>query len=152
MANEDMGIDIEKLAQNIAADSGSMNKAAAEKGGLKDLRSIDFSIFLPGSTAETLRGKVVEVMAKADESRQQNKTRVTEVSGQIERSISDRQVKLASGLKELRKTPIKSDAEAKTILDRVSANVDLSSRRLDELQIEKTVRVINIRPRVAPEK
>ena len=144
MVNENMGINIEELAKNIAGDIDKLGKIAAETGGLKDLRNIDFSTFLPESTAETMKGALGQFKAKAEEAAAQNKTRVAEIAGEVEKSVKDRQVKLSSGLKELRKTAMKNDAEAKTILNRVSANIDLRTRRLNEIQIEKTVKVRNV--------
>ena len=140
-----MGINIEKLAQDIAADINKLSKVASEMGGLKDLRDIGFSAFLPGAATEIMKGTLSQFKAKAVEASQQNKTKVAEISGEIENSVKERQVKLSSGLKELRKTAIKDDAEAKIILNRVSANIDLKTRRLNELQIEKTVKIRNVR-------
>lgn len=145
MVSENKGIDIEKLARNIAADINKLDKVTSETGGLKDLRSVDFSAFLTGSTTEILKGRLNQFKAKADEASQQNKKQVEEISGQIEGSINARRAKLASGLKELRKTAIKNDAEAKTILNHVSDKVDVSTHRLYEMEIEKTLKTSYVR-------
>lgn len=145
MVRKDKGSNIEKLAQTIADDINKLDKVAAEIGGLKDLKSVDLAAFLPGSTIEILKGMLNQFKAKAEEASQQNKERVEEISSCIENSIKDRRAKLASGLKALGKTAVKDDAESKTILNHVSARVDLSNRRLNELQIEKTVKPAGLR-------
>ena len=145
MVRKDKGSNTEKLAQTIADDINKLDKVAAEISGLKDLKSVDLSAFLPGSTIEILKDMLNQFKAKAEEASQQNKERVEEISSCIENSIKDRKVKLASGLKKLRKTAVKDDAESKTILNHVSARIDLSNRRLNELRIEKTVKPTGLR-------
>ena len=139
MTGESKSIDIAQLAKNIAADINKLEKAAS-KEALKDLKSIDLSPLLKGSIAKTLRGTTNSLKKTAEEASKRNQVAVEEVSGQLENTLKARQLKLASGLKELEKTAIKDEAGAKIILNRISKDVDLGDRRLSELQINKTVK------------
>ncbi len=141
MVNEDLGINIEELAQTIADDINKLGKLSEPK----DLKSIDFAAFRPMSTLETLKGPLNQVKAKAEEASRQHKKMVQEISGGIENTIKDRQIKLAAGLEQLGKTAIKEDAESKTILKRVSDRVDLGNRCLNELTVERTIKTVPLK-------
>jgi multidrug resistance efflux pump len=136
MVSENKGINVDKLAQALAADMIKLDKVASEMGALKDLKSIDFSSLLKGSTAETLTATAKQLRTKAEESAQQNEAKVAEISGQIEESIKTRQAELKRNLGELKKTGI--DAETAALVtkrvDETIKNIDL---RVQGLVLEK---------------
>ena len=140
MVSENKDIDTGKVARNIAADINKLDKTASKEGRLKDLKSIDFTPLLNGSIAKTLNETAGRLKKMAEEASKKNKLEIEEISGQIESSLKERQVRLTSGLKELGKTDIKNESEVKIVLNRISTNADLSNRRLNEIQIDKTIR------------
>ncbi|MBI2852512.1 MAG: hypothetical protein HYX84_05380 [Chloroflexi bacterium] len=144
MVSENKGLDIAKLARDIAADINKLDKVASEKGGLKDLKSIDLSPLLKGAAARSLRTATDRLKKTAAESSRKNRIATEKVSDQIESSLKERRERVVSGLEKLGKTSIKDDAGAKTILNRVSADADLSNRRISELRADRKIRARKI--------
>jgi hypothetical protein len=135
-------INVDNLAKAIAADIGKLTKNAAKSGKLKSVREIDLSPLLKGAGAKKLQGAANSLKAKAAASSKKNEAETSIISEEIKTSIQERQTRLASDLKELSKTEINKDAEAKIILNRVSADVELKARLVDEIQLEKRVKPV----------
>jgi hypothetical protein len=138
-------INVDNLAKAIAADISQLTKSAAKNGKLKSLREIDMSSLLKGVGAKNLQESANYLKTRAAESSKKTEAETLDTSEQIETSIQERQTRLESNLKELSKTDIKNDPEAKIILDRVSADIQLKARRLNEIQIEKKVKPVIVR-------
>ena len=139
MTSENKESAIVQLAKNIAADINRLDRTAPKEGGLKDPKSVNLSPLLNGAVAKNLKGVTDQLKKTAGEASDKNQAEVEKVSGEIENSLKVRQTKIASDLEELNKTDIKDSAGGKIILNRISKDVDLSSRRISEIQINKTV-------------
>lgn len=145
MANENMGIDIKTLAGSIADDIKTLHEKLSDTGESRDLMDIDFSAFKPETMVGVLKHALQPLNAKAKEVARKNEKDVEEIRDGIENSIKIRKDKLTSDLKKLKRTAPKDDDEAKMIMDHISSNLDLNTRRLSELQIEREKETIKPR-------
>jgi hypothetical protein len=140
MVEKSKGFDAKKLIKNIAADINKLDSTIAKKGKIDDLKKIDFSPLYKGSTAKAMKKTREQLVKIADETSEENRNKVEEISTQVEDSLKKRQEKLESGLKELSKSDVKDNTEVKMIISRISEDIEINNRRINEFQIAKTLK------------
>jgi hypothetical protein len=143
--DNNMDMNMDNLAKAISADIAKLTANAAKNGKLKSVREIDMTPLMKGAGAKNLQTSANSLKARAAESSKKTEAETLDTSEQIETSIQERQTRLVSNLKELSKTDLKKDPEAKIILDRVSADIELKARRINEIQIDNKINPVIVR-------
>lgn len=152
MTTDDKKITIDNLAKAIAGDISNLAGKAARGGKLKNVRDIDLNPLLKGGGAENVRAVTNSLRSRAEESSKKTRAETTKISEQVETSVQKRQIRLKTNMDELSKTPLKDDAEAKIILNRVAAELELKAIRLEEIRIEKEIKPVIRRFKLRAEK